>query len=90
MLRGLILLKVYVKAEIIFSFTQIIHPVAAEVVSYLNNNMPLEDCKHIHFSTAIRCSESWMVWRAWCFEPDAGEGLNRYILQYGILRASSS
>ncbi|ELN0131538.1 TPA: DUF905 family protein [Raoultella planticola] len=52
--------------------------------------MPLEDCKHIHFSPAIRCSESWMVWRAWCFEPDAGEGLNRYILQYGILRASSS
>ncbi|EPJ7881420.1 DUF905 family protein [Raoultella planticola] len=68
----------------------IIHPVAAEVVSYLNNNMPLEDCKHIHFSPAIRCSESWMVWRAWCFEPDAGEGLNRYILQYSILRASSS
>ncbi|WP_153061164.1 DUF905 family protein, partial [Escherichia coli] len=24
------------------------------------------------------------------FEPDAGEGHNRYIRQYGILRASSS
>ncbi|ELY4313930.1 DUF905 family protein [Cronobacter sakazakii] len=52
--------------------------------------MPLEDCKHIHFSPAIRCSESWMVWRAWCFGPDAGEGLNRYIRKSGILRASSS
>ncbi|EEZ0539995.1 TPA: DUF905 domain-containing protein [Escherichia coli] len=47
--------------------------------------MPLKDCKHIHFSPAIRCSESWMVWRAWCFEPDAGEGLNRYIRKSGIL-----
>jgi hypothetical protein len=27
---------------------------------------------------------------AWCFEPDAGEGLNRYIRKSGILRASSS
>ncbi|MBU5685434.1 DUF905 domain-containing protein [Citrobacter sp. S44_ASV_140] len=51
--------------------------------------MPLEDCKHIHFSPAIRCSESRMVWRAWNFEPDAGEGLNRYIRKSGILRASS-
>ncbi|EMA2496827.1 DUF905 family protein, partial [Klebsiella pneumoniae] len=31
-----------------------------------------------------------MIWRAWCFEPDGGEGLNRYIRKSGILRASSS
>ncbi|HBY4776622.1 TPA: DUF905 domain-containing protein, partial [Klebsiella pneumoniae] len=30
------------------------------------------------------------IWRAWCFEPDGGEGLNRYIRKSGILRASSS
>lgn len=58
------------------------------MISYLNNNMSLEDFKDIHFSQAICCSEGRMVWRAWSFEPDAGEGLNRYIRQYGILRAS--
>ncbi|HDG1705698.1 TPA: DUF905 family protein [Kluyvera ascorbata] len=52
--------------------------------------MPLEDCKHIRFSPAIRCSESWIVWRVWRIEPNTGGGVNRYIQQYGILRASSS
>ncbi|MEB6473487.1 DUF905 domain-containing protein [Klebsiella oxytoca] len=52
--------------------------------------MPLEDCKYIYLSPAICRSESWMVWRAWSFETDAGEGLSHYIRQYGILRASSS
>ncbi|WP_325905354.1 DUF905 family protein [Klebsiella oxytoca] len=60
------------------------------MVSFLNNNMPLEDCKYIYLSPAICRSESWMVWRAWSFETDAGEGLSHYIRQYGILRASSS
>ncbi|WP_279205152.1 DUF905 family protein [Obesumbacterium proteus] len=37
----------------------------------------------MHFSLAICCSEIRMAWRAWSFEPDADEGLNHYIRQYG-------
>jgi hypothetical protein len=32
----------------------------------------------------VRDTEGRMVWRAWNFEPDAGEGLNRYIRTSGI------
>jgi hypothetical protein len=53
-------------------------------------NIAIEDDQHSYFRLVIRDSEGWMVWRAWRFEPDAGECLNRYIRQYGICRASSS
>ena len=32
----------------------------------------------------VRDAEGRMVWRAWNFEPYAGEGLNRYIRRSGI------
>ncbi|HAT7678137.1 TPA: DUF905 domain-containing protein, partial [Enterobacter hormaechei subsp. oharae] len=52
-------------------------------------NISIEDDLGSHFHLVVRDSEGRMVWRAWSFETDAGEGLNRYIRQYGILRASS-
>lgn len=60
----------------------------AEAVTSRYQNISIEDDQCSHFRLVARDSEGRMVWQAWCFEPDAGEGLNRYIRQYGILRAS--
>ncbi|MNB69600.1 hypothetical protein D3C76_1380180 [compost metagenome] len=61
----------------------------AEAVTHRYQNIAIEDDQGSHFRLVVRDSEGRMVWRAWSFETDAGEGLNRYIRQYGILRASS-
>lgn len=61
----------------------------AEAVTRRYQNITIEDDQSSHFRLVVRDSEGRMVWRAWSFETDAGEGLNRYIRQYGILRASS-
>jgi hypothetical protein len=58
----------------------------AEGVTRRYHNISIEDDQGSHFRLMVRDSEGRMVWRAWCFETDAGEGLNRYIRQYGILR----
>lgn len=62
----------------------------AEVVTRRYRNISIEDDQRSHFRLVVRDSEGRMVWRAWCFEPDASEGLNHYIRQYGILRPCSS
>lgn len=62
----------------------------AEAVTRRYQNIAIEDDQRSHFRLVVRDSEGRMIWRAWCFEPDAGEGLNRYISKSGILRASSS
>ena len=62
----------------------------AEAVTSRYQNIAIEDDQGSHFRLVVRDSEGRMVWRAWCFEPDAGEGLNHYIRQSGILRASTS
>ncbi|HAS1940643.1 MULTISPECIES: DUF905 domain-containing protein [Enterobacteriaceae] len=62
----------------------------AEAVTRRYRNISIEDDLGSHFRLVVRDSDDRMVWRAWSFEPDAGEGLNRYIRQYGSLRASSS
>lgn len=62
----------------------------AEAATRRYRNISIEDNQGTHFRLVVRDSEGRMVWRTWCFEPDAGEGLNRYIRKSGILRASSS
>lgn len=62
----------------------------AEAVTRWYRNISIEDDQGSYFRLVVRDSEGRMVWRAWCFEPDAGEGLNRYIRKSSILRASSS
>lgn len=60
----------------------------AEAVTRRYRNIGIEDDQGSHFRLVVRDSEGRMVWRAWCFEADASEGLNRYIRQYGNLRTS--
>ena len=62
----------------------------AEAVTRRYHNISIEDDQGSHFRLVGRDSEGRMVWRVWYFEPDAGEGHNCYIRQYGTLRASSS
>ena len=62
----------------------------AEAITSRYQNISIEDDQRSHFRLVVRDSECRMIWRAWFFEPDAGEGLNRYIRKSGILRASSS
>ena len=55
----------------------------AQAVTTTYSNITLEDDQGSHFRLVVRDTEGRMVWRAWNFEPDAGEGLNRYIRTSG-------
>ena len=61
----------------------------ADAITSRYQNVAIEDDQCSHFRLVVLDSEGRMVWRAWSFETDAGEGLNRYIRQYGILSVSS-
>ena len=56
----------------------------AEAIISRYHNVTIEDDQNTHFRLVVRDTEGRMVWRAWNFEPDAGEGLNRYIRTSGI------
>ena len=56
----------------------------AEAVTRRYRNIGIEDDQGSHFRLVVRDTEGRTVWRAWNFEPDAGEGLNRYIRTSGI------
>ncbi|MFS9416788.1 DUF905 domain-containing protein [Citrobacter sp. C411] len=56
----------------------------AEAITRRYHNVCIEDDQGSHFRLVVRDAEGRMVWRVWNFEPDAGEGLNRYIRRTGI------
>lgn len=58
--------------------------IQAESVTTTYNNITIEDDQGSHFRLVVRDAEGRIVWRTWNFEPDAGEGLNRYICRSGI------
>ena len=56
----------------------------AEAVVAVYRNVASEDDQGSHFRLVIRDSENLLIWRAWNFEANSGEWLNRYITSYGI------
>ncbi|ELV2842036.1 TPA: DUF905 domain-containing protein [Enterobacter kobei] len=58
----------------------------AKAVTALYTNVTIEDDQGRHFRLVIRDSENLLIWRAWNFEVNAGEWLNRYLLSHGIPR----
>ena len=56
----------------------------AEAITRRYHNVCIEDDQGSHFRLVVRDAEGRMVCRAWNFEPDAGEGLNRFIRRTGI------
>lgn len=55
----------------------------AQAIARQYLNVAIEDDQRTHFHLVVR-HEGEMVWRAWNFEPEAGQMLNRYIARYGI------
>lgn len=62
----------------------------AETLIRLYRNITIEDDQGSHFRLVVRDTEGRMVWRAWNFEPDAAESLNRYIRTSGIRTGTST
>ena len=62
----------------------------AEAVTRRYRNIGIEDDQGSHFRLVVRDTEGRMVWRAWNFEPDAAESLNRYIRTSGIRTGTST
>ena len=58
----------------------------AEAVVAVYRNAVIEDDQGSHFRLVIRDSENLLIWRAWNFEANAGEWLNRYLVSHGILQ----
>lgn len=56
----------------------------AEAVAAVYRNVAIEDNQGSHFRLVIRDHAGQLIWRAWNFEANAGEWLNRYITSYGI------
>ncbi|HAF2131176.1 TPA: DUF905 domain-containing protein [Salmonella enterica] len=56
----------------------------AEAVVAVYRNVAVEDEQGSHFRRVIRDSDNQLIWRAWNFEDNAGEWLNRYITSDGI------
>ncbi|ECZ0013251.1 DUF905 domain-containing protein [Salmonella enterica subsp. enterica] len=56
----------------------------AEAVVAAYRNVAIEDDQGTHFRLVIRGHEGQLIWRAWNFETNAGEWLNRCLLSHGI------
>ena len=56
----------------------------AQAVAACYQNVALEDDQQTHFRLVIRDSDGCLVWRDWNFAAEAGQGLNRFIADYGV------
>ncbi|ECQ3653848.1 DUF905 domain-containing protein [Salmonella enterica] len=56
----------------------------AETVASQYTNVAVEDDQGSHFRLVIRNTDGSLIWRDWNFAARAGQGLNRFIADYGI------
>lgn len=56
----------------------------ADSVVAFYQNITIEDDQGTHFRLVIRNTDGCLVWRDWNFAAEAGQGLNRFIADYGI------
>jgi len=57
----------------------------AEAVADAYENIAIEDDQGSHFRLVVRHRiDGQMLWRGWDFEPQAGAGLNKYIVSHGV------
>jgi hypothetical protein len=56
----------------------------AKMVTDLYKNIFIEEDHETYFRLVIRNESREIVWRAWNFEPGAGQILNQYIICYGV------
>ncbi|EJH7015959.1 DUF905 domain-containing protein [Salmonella enterica] len=58
----------------------------AQAVAACYQNVAIEDDQGTHFRLVIRDRDGCLVWRDWNFAPEGGQGLNRFITDYGIAK----
>ena len=59
----------------------------AEAIAARYTHITLEDDQETHFRLVIRDHEGTLIWRAWNFEANAGEWLNRYLVSHGVRKS---
>ena len=58
----------------------------AQAVAAQYQNVAIEDDQGTHFRLVVRATDGTLVCRDWNFAAEAGQGLNRFIADYGIRR----
>ncbi|EXX81529.1 hypothetical protein M568_13255 [Salmonella enterica subsp. enterica serovar Namur str. 05-2929] len=56
----------------------------ASAVAACYQNVAIEDDQQTHFRLVVRDTYGSLIWRDWNFAAEAGQGLNRFIADYGI------
>ncbi|EQC0633143.1 DUF905 domain-containing protein [Salmonella enterica] len=56
----------------------------ASAVATCYQNVAIEDDQQTHFRLVVRDTDGSLIWRDWNFAAGAGQGLNRFIADYGI------
>ncbi|BBQ85704.1 MULTISPECIES: DUF905 domain-containing protein [Enterobacteriaceae] len=61
----------------------------ANAIADCYQNVAIEDDQQTHFRLVVRDTDGSLIWRDWNFAAGAGQGLNRFIADYGIRKESA-
>ncbi|WP_427032207.1 DUF905 domain-containing protein [Citrobacter freundii] len=56
----------------------------ANAIAACYQNVAIEDDQQARFRLVVRDTDGRLIWRDWNFAAGAGQGLNRFITDYGI------